>query len=436
MKSSSFKLRILSYVSAVALLVANTPLALAAEEEEAAGDPVWVLSYAGFLLFAAVTVFLCVFFSRRRETALDAAELKKVGQIRNARIKERRKAEQYARVHGQKKYRFFLLASEKPIFRRDRFVVLKMPEQNNASNPKSELFGTALGFAAFLIWGLFPLYFVLLKDVPPLVTLAFRAVFTTVVLFPIVFLRGKGRQILRTLRKPWLVAGLFVTMATTAASWGLFIWLVAVNHTLYASLGNYASPLVSVAFGALVFRERPSVLAWISITLAAIAVVVFAAGVGRLPWESVVVAFVFAIYSVLRKKMGVDSTTALSVETLFAFPIGAAYIVYKIRAPETAPFWATDAYFLWLLIGAGALTAIPLLLFGSAAVRIKLSTLGLLNYLCPTGQFLCGVFVLGEKTSAFQWVSFVLIWIALTFFTVDLFRNEKLARQPIQHANA
>ena len=103
MKSSSFKLRILSYLSAIALLVANSPLALAAEEEEAAGDPVWVLSYASFLLFAAVTVFLCVFFSRRRETALDAAELKKVGQIRNARIKERRKAEQYARVHGQKK---------------------------------------------------------------------------------------------------------------------------------------------------------------------------------------------------------------------------------------------------------------------------------------------------------------------------------------------
>lgn len=312
--------------------------------------------------------------------------------------------------------------------------MLKTPKQNYASNPKSELFGTALGFAAFLIWGLFPLYFVLLKDVPPLVTLAFRAVFTTVVLFPIVLLRGKGTQILRTLRKPWLVAGLFVTMATTAASWGLFIWLVAVNHTLYASLGNYASPLVSVAFGALVFRERPSILAWTSIALAAIAVVVFATGVGRLPWESVVVAFVFAIYSVLRKKMEVDSTTALSVETLFALPIGAAYIVYKIWAPETAPFWSVDACLLWLLIGAGALTAIPLLLFGSAAVRIKLSTLGLLNYLCPTGQFLCGVFVLGEKTSAFQWVSFVLIWIALTFFTIDLFRNERIAHKAIQHS--
>ena len=310
----------------------------------------------------------------------------------------------------------------------------KTPKQNYASNPKSELFGTALGFAAFLIWGLFPLYFVLLKDVPPLVTLAFRAVFTTVVLFPIVLLRGKGKQILRTLRKPWLVAGLFVTMATTAASWGLFIWLVAVNHTLYASLGNYASPLVSVAFGALVFRERPSLLAWISIALAAVAVVVFASGVGRLPWESVVVALVFAIYSVLRKKMEVDSTTALSVETLFALPIGAAYIVYKILAPETAPFWSTDSYFLSLLIGAGALTAIPLLLFGSAAVRIKLSTLGLLNYLCPTGQFLCGVFVLGEETSAFQWVSFVLIWIALTFFTIDLFRNERIAHKAIQHS--
>ncbi len=198
---------------------------------------------------------------------------------------------------------------------------------------RQERLGTALGFAAFLIWGLFPLYFYLLRDVPPLVTLAFRAVFTTVLLLPIVLVRGKGRAIIQTLRRPWFVLGLFVTMATTAASWGFFIWLVAVNHTLYASLGNYACPLVSVAFGAIIFRDRPRLLTWLAVALAAVAVAVFARGVGRLPWESVVIAFVFAIYSALRKIMQVDSTTALSVETLFALPIGAAYILYAAYAP-------------------------------------------------------------------------------------------------------
>ena len=297
------------------------------------------------------------------------------------------------------------------------------------SAAQAESFGTALGFAAFFIWGLFPLYFVLLRDVPPLVTLAFRAVFTTVLLLPIVLLRGKGKAIFHPLRKPWYVVGLFVTMATTAASWGLFIWLVAVNHTIYASLGNYASPLVGIALGAVVFRERPRALSIVAIILATAAVCVFAIGLGRLPWESVIVAFVFAIYSVLRKIMEVDSTTALSVETLFSLPIGVAYILYAAYSVPTLPFWATDPYRLSLLIGAGALTAIPLLLFGSAARRAKLSTLGLLQYLTPTGQFICGVCLFDEPASLSQWISFALIWLALTFFTVDLFRGERLSKR-------
>lgn len=294
---------------------------------------------------------------------------------------------------------------------------------------RSELYGTALGFAAFLIWGLFPLYFYLLRNVPPLVTLSFRTVFAAVLLIPLVLLRGKGKDVLDTLKKPRIMLGLFITMATTAASWGFFIWLVAINHTLYASLGNYACPLVSVAFGAIVFHERPRLLTWISVVLAAIAVVVFAVGVGRLPWESVIISFVFAIYSVLRKLMRVNSTTALSIETLYALPIGAAYIWYAAYAVPARPEWSVNAYLLALLVGAGILTAIPLLLFGSAVTRVKLSTLGLLDYLCPTGQFLCGVCVFHEATTLYQWISFVLIWLALTFFTVDLFRSEKLERQ-------
>lgn len=304
-----------------------------------------------------------------------------------------------------------------------------MPSPTDASERRSELYGTAIGFLAFLIWGLFPLYFATLKDVPPLVTLAFRAVFTAVLLLPLVALQGKAREIVQTLRRPWLVAGLFATMATTAASWGLFIWLVSVNHTLYASLGNYASPLVSVAFGAIFFKERPSALAKVAVAFAVVAVVVFASGIDRFPFESVIVALVFAVYSALRKIMRVDSTTALCVETLFSLPIGALYIAYAALVPLDTPQWATDARLLTLLVGAGALTAIPLLLFGVAVLKIRLSTLGLLNYLCPTGQFLCGVLVFHETTTLYQWIGFLLVWTALTLFTIDLFRTEIVERR-------
>ena len=300
--------------------------------------------------------------------------------------------------------------------------------KSDSSRQPEDLYGTGLGFLAFLIWGLFPLYFYYLRDVPPLVTLAFRAVFTSALLIPIVLIRGKFHSIVETLRHPWLDLGLFVTMATTAASWGFFIWLVAVNHTLYASLGNYGSPLVTVAFGALVFRERPRALQLVAIALAIIAVVVFARGIGRLPWESVTIAFVFAIYSVLRKKMDVDSTTALSVETLFATPLGIGYIAYAWSSSVGAE-WTTSPRLLALLVGAGMMTAIPLLLFGSAARRCKLSTLGILNYLTPTGQFLCGVYFLNEATTIYQWISFVLIWAALVFFTIDLVLSEKRAQR-------
>ncbi|MBR4835285.1 MAG: EamA family transporter RarD [Thermoguttaceae bacterium] len=299
------------------------------------------------------------------------------------------------------------------------------PSRPNGT-PSEEARGIALAFAAFLIWGLFPIYFDLLRDVPPLVTLAFRAVFTSVLLLPLVLWRGKGPAILATLRRPKYVVGLSITMAATAASWGLFIWLISVERTLYASLGNYVSPLANVVFGAIFLRERARFLSGVAIFLAFVGVAAFALGVGRLPWESVVVAAVFPIYSILRKAMDVDSTTALTIETLFSFPIAAAYIVYAgYSGGGSRPAWATDPYSLSLLVGAGALTAIPLLLFGSAARRAKLSTLGLLQYLTPTGQFLCGALLFREPTTAYQWVSFAFVWVALALFSVDLCRAEK-----------
>jgi len=287
-----------------------------------------------------------------------------------------------------------------------------------------DMLGILVGFLAFFIWGLFPLYFALLSETPPLITLAFRAMFTTVLLVPMALRLKRGTVILRTLRNPRYVVGLFVTMATTAVSWGLFIWLVAINRSTYASLGNYACPLVTVVFAAIFFHERLRRGQVVAITIAVVAVVVFALGVGRLPWESVVVAFVFAIYSAVRKSMNVDSTTALSVETIFAAPIAVGYVLYVIFSEPTRPDWSTNPTTLLLLVGGGALTAIPILLFGVAAHRCSLTTLGILNYLTPTGQFICGTCVLHESTTPYQLLSFALVWIALVFFTIDLFQNK------------
>ena len=292
-----------------------------------------------------------------------------------------------------------------------------------------DMLGILVGFLAFFIWGLFPLYFALLSETPPLITLAFRAMFTTVLLVPMALRLKRGTVILRTLRNPRYVVGLFVTMATTAVSWGLFIWLVAINRSTYASLGNYACPLVTVVFAAIFFHERLRKGQVVAITIAVVAVVVFALGVGRLPWESVVVAFVFAVYSAVRKSMEVDSTTALSVETIFGAPFAVGYILYALFSEPTRPEWSTNPTTIILLVGGGALTAVPILLFGAAARRCSLTTLAILNYLTPTGQFLCGTCVLHEKTTLYQLLSFALVWLALAFFTIDMCRYESKSRR-------
>lgn len=300
---------------------------------------------------------------------------------------------------------------------------------NKRKSDDQDIYGIALGFFAFFIWGLFPLYFALLRETPPLITLAFRAAFTSVLAVPMALQLKRGAAIVKALRNPFYAVGLFVTMATTAVSWGLFIWLVAINRSTYASLGNYACPLVTVAIAAVVFRERLRAGQIVAIAIAVVAVAVFALGIGRLPWESVVVAFVFAVYSAVRKSMEVDSTTALSVETIFGAPFAVGYILYVLFSEPTRPEWSTNPTTILLLVGGGALTAVPILLFGAAARRCSLTTLAILNYLTPTGQFLCGTCVLHEKTTLYQLLSFALVWLALAFFTIDMFRYESKSRR-------
>ena len=288
---------------------------------------------------------------------------------------------------------------------------------SDPDNERRRADGVLLAVIAFTLWGCFPLYFYQLRDVSPLVTLAFRAIFTTPLLIPVVLLRGKGPALAAIFRLPKKLGILCATTFLIAANWGLFIWLVSRNLTLMSSLANYMTPLISVSLGAIFLRERLTRASACSVALVVVAVCVYSAGLGRVPWEAILTAGFFSVYSLLRKVADVDSTAALCVETMFFTPPALLFLIWAVRnLPPTAATLQTPLL-LALLVGSGLLTAIPLLLFGSAACRIRLMTLGMIQYITPSLQFLCAVCFLHEKMAFFQWVSFFIVWIALALFS-------------------
>lgn len=286
--------------------------------------------------------------------------------------------------------------------------------------------GVFLAVLSFLIWGCFPLYFYLLRDVNPLVTLAFRALFTFPLVVPLLIFRDKWKYLREIFRSPKLIGVFCLTTVLIGANWGFFIWLVARNLAVMASLASFITPLLSVLLGVILLRERPAPGTWPAVTLAALAVLGFGAGLGRFPWEAVVSSLFFSSYSLIRKVANVDSTAALCAETVLFAPAALGFLVWgTFRFPGVAES-LSDLPTFALLVGAGILTAIPLLLFGSATKRINLSTVGMLQYICPLLQFLCATAILREKMSALQWWSFGVLWAALLWFTVAGLRRAEV----------
>lgn len=296
---------------------------------------------------------------------------------------------------------------------------------------QSQQKGLELGLLSYILWGLFPLYFYLLQDVPPLVTLAFRTVFALLLLIPLIFVYKREKNIFNIFHHPKYIFGLFITMILICFNWGIFVWLVAQNQTLHASLGSYIGPLLTVFFSVIFLHERMNIAGYIAVFLAFIAVLVFAFGIGTVPWGSILAALSFTIYSLIRKLIPIDAVSALTVETIFAAPFCLAFILFADFCFADSDLWSHNLRIMTLLIGGGVLTAIPLLLFGAAMkTRIGLSTLGILQYICPTLQFLCAVVVFHEKMSLFQWISFAIIWVALLMFVFSLEQQHSTLNAP------
>ena len=281
-------------------------------------------------------------------------------------------------------------------------------------------YGLLLAICAYTLWGMMPLYFRLLQSLPALEVLAYRALFSFLVLLPLLCFRKNlielGKQCC-DLRGLGLLA---IGSLLIGMNWGFFIYVVNNDMALQVSLGYYINPLVNVMIGLFIFKERFRRMQWLAVTIAAIAVILFAIEVGTLPYWSFILAASFAGYGIIHRYNPTRSTLALFIETLIMLPFALLFLHYtdcfSTLKTYSTPLIATIAL-------SGLVTIIPLLFFSGAARRIPFSTLGLCQYISPTGQFLCAVIVFQEPMLPFQWACFVLIWIALVLLSYDTIKN-------------
>lgn len=283
--------------------------------------------------------------------------------------------------------------------------------------------GVLFGVAAYSIWGLFPLYFELLEPSGALEVLAHRCLWCLLGVALLLTVRrqwGWLRPMLADRRRMGLLA---VAACAIALNWGLYIFAVNSHRVVEAALGYFINPLITVLLGVVVLHEKLSRTGWIAVGLAACAVAVLTISYGQLPYIALVLAFTFATYGFLKNRIKAPAIEALTVETA-VLAIPALIVVLLLGTTGKATFGHSPGHST-LLAGAGFLTAVPLVLFGAAATRVSLTTMGLLQYLTPTGQFLVAVLVRHEPLPTARLVGFCLIWVALIVFSVGGARQRR-----------
>jgi chloramphenicol-sensitive protein RarD len=286
--------------------------------------------------------------------------------------------------------------------------------------------GIWLGLAAYTLWGFLPAYFKLLAHVDPAELVAHRILWSLLFLAALLTLWRKWPMLAAALRKPKVVAVLAATAALIGVNWLVYIWAVVNGHVLEGSLGYYLNPLVNVLLGVVLLKERLTRPQMVAVALAGTGVAILAVGAGQGLWISLTLAFSFSLYGLLRKVTAVEAVEGLSIETLILTPLAFAWVMILHGRGASGLGMGTGTTL--LLILSGAVTAIPLLLFTAAAKRLPYSTLGFLQYIAPSIQFLLAVLVYGEHLTLAHLFCFGLIWAALVIFMADGIRLGRQAR--------
>ena len=287
--------------------------------------------------------------------------------------------------------------------------------------------GLLFGAGAYIWWGLCPGFFLLLLPATAPEILAHRFVWSAVFLFVLLAVVRRLGDLRRLSARAWFQ--LLAASAFIAINWGTYIWAVTHGHVVDAALGYFINPLVTVALGVVIFRERLNRWQLLALVLAVTAVAILTAEVGEVPYVALILAFSFGLYGLIKKVVDADPRVGVAVETLWALPVAVGYMIW-LQVSQQAHFVNYGAGHAALLLLAGPVTAIPLLLFAAAAQRLPMVTLGLLFYLNPGLQMAWGVFVGHEPMPVGRWLGFALIWLALAVFTGDTLLRARRTAQP------
>ncbi|MEU2128426.1 EamA family transporter RarD [Streptomyces sp. NPDC018352] len=293
--------------------------------------------------------------------------------------------------------------------------------------------GLMSGIGAYGLWGLVPLFWPLLKPAGAIEILAHRMVWSLAFVAVALLALRRWSWIGELVRQPKKLGLISVAAATITVNWGLYIWSVNNGHVVEASLGYFINPLVTIAMGVLLLGERLRSVQWVAVGTGVAAVLVLAIGYGRPPWISLVLAFSFATYGLMKKKVNMGGLESLTAETAVVFVPALGYLLW-LGARGESTFTSGGIGHAALLASAGLVTAVPLVLFGAAAIRVPLSTLGLLQYLAPVFQFALGIVYFHEAMPPERWAGFALVWLALTLLTWDAFRTARRTRARVQEA--
>jgi len=290
--------------------------------------------------------------------------------------------------------------------------------------------GILNGIAAYLLWGVFPIYWKLLHDVPAMQVIGHRIIWSFALLILFILLTKQWKEFRSAALTPKTLAIYSIAGALLTVNWLVYVWGVNAGFIVETSLGYFINPLISVLLGVIFLHEQLRPAQWIPVVLATAGVTYLTVAYGRLPWIALSLAFSFGFYGFVKKLAPLGSLYGLTLETGIVFPIALLYLAF-VALSGTGAFSHEGAQIDLLLIGAGVVTTIPLLMFASAARQIPLTVVGLLQYIAPTMQFLIGVFLYKEPFDRAHLIGFGVVWIALVIFWVENFMANRMPVQPI-----
>lgn len=289
--------------------------------------------------------------------------------------------------------------------------------------------GFLYAIGAYILWGMAPIFFKLLEEVPTYEIIAHRIIWSLILLIIFITCSRHWGDVIRIARRPRTVFFLLISSLLVCANWTIYVWAVNHHHVLETSLGYYICPLTSILLALIFLRERFRTLQWIALALAALGIVIQLWAFGTIPVIALGIALSFSLYGFARKLIGVDPMSGLFFETLWLIPGALIYLFFFTEGSTTSNFFNNSINLNMLLMLCGVMTTVPLILFNGAAIRIKLSTLGLLQYMGPTFVFFLAFFVYKELIGIDKWITFFFIWSGVILFIWDSVKHN--SRQKI-----